>query len=106
MYSRELNTCSHELWPTVIGLELHTLKNGDIQWDIFEDTREVVWRIPITDVPHRVTDIESYELLDCNRLAGSVFTVTYKGEMCVLKAYEAVHQNKLFQSELEAQLKL
>lgn len=106
MYSKKLDTSTHELWPTVTGLEFCTLEDGNIEWRIFEDTREVVTRIPIADVSYRITNIGSSELMNLKRLTGPVFTAMYKGEKCILKAHEAAYQNKLFRTEFDAQLKL
>ena len=73
---------------------------------MYEDTEEIVKRVPIDDIPKNIPRIKSAEITQRERLSGPVFTVTYRGERHAMKVHESAYQNTLFQTELDARIKL
>ena len=51
LFTRVLESNSHKIWITVTGLEFHTVtENGELEWRTFEETEEILARIPAHDI--------------------------------------------------------
>jgi hypothetical protein len=107
LFSQELASGSHQMFPTVTALEFHTTDDGQLQWRVFEDTNEVIALVSADEIPKCVPRIEVSELTELEELTGvCIYTAKYNGVMCVVKIHEDPDQNDTFPAELKARTRL
>ena len=107
LYTKELASNLHKLWPTITGLEVHTNNNGDLQWRYFEDKEEALVLIPVGDIPEHIPRIDTSELKNVAKLdVGPIYTVWYRDQMYIVKVLQEACQNKVFRAEVEARIKI
>jgi serine/threonine protein kinase len=107
IYTAQIHASQEQLYSTVTGFELKTVdSDGTLKWSLFEDTDEIIRRVPINDIPATIPRVPFSALADLERLDGVVYTVSYRGERYAFKAHRSVFQDRLFSTELKARVQL